>query len=337
MLGTTMNIEMPVVDYDDGETDIIMDAPPPPQAKHVDEDEVSIIQCDTSAGKFTLRLERRWSPHGYDRAVELFRRKYYDNSHFYRVTDYLVQFGIGYTQSDELWQLAHDVKIPDDPMLDPPIPFREGTIAFASKGKNSRRSELFIVLDNDEETIEKFGNNRNPWETPIGTVVDGMSALSNLYRGYGELKPLNENGPDAFKIKHVGRSYVEANFPLMDHFRQCSVKQEEAKEPKHNNKNEDEMRYGRATMELRKLSAAMTMTLAEGGYGMTHSVSGEDVPIATKKISAYRDHHDNIQGMEGSGYSVVVAFLLVCFLLYLSHAMSKLNGTRARGVRSKAL
>ena len=325
-----MNIEMPVVDYDDGETDIIMDAPPPPQAKHVDEDEVSIIQCDTSAGKFTLRLERRWSPHGYDRAVELFRRKYYDNSHFYRVTDYLVQFGIGYTQSDELWQLAHDVKIPDDPMLDPPIPFREGTIAFASKGKNSRRSELFIVLDNDEETIEKFGNNRNPWETPIGTVVDGMSALSNLYRGYGELKPLNENGPDAFKIKHVGRSYVEANFPLMDHFRQCSVEQEEAKEPKHNNKNEDEMRYGRATMELRKLSAAMT--LAEGG--LAHSAFGKNVPMATKKISAYRDHHDN---MEGSGYSLVIALLLVCFLLYLSHVMSKLNGTRARGVRSKAL
>ena len=327
MLGTTMNIEM--VDYDDGETDI-MDAPPPPQAKHVDEDEVSIIQCDTSAGKFTLRLERRWSPHGYDRAVELFRRKYYDNSHFYRVTDYLVQFGIGYTQSDELWQLAHDVKIPDDPMLDPPIPFREGTIAFASKGKNSRRSELFIVLDNDVETIEKFGNNRNPWETPIGKVVDGMSALSNLYRGYGELKPLNENGPDAFKIKHVGRSYVEANFPLMDHFRQCSVKQEEAKEPKHNNKNEDEMRYGRATMELRKLSAAMT--LAEGG--LAHSAFGKNVPMATKKISAYRNHHDN---MEASGYSLVIALLLVCFLLYLSHAMSKLNGITARGVRSKAL
>lgn len=322
------DIEMPVVDYDDGETDAI-DAPPHPQAKHVDEDEVSVIQCDTSAGKFTLRLERRWSPHGYDRAVELFRRKYYDNSHFYRVTDYLVQFGIGYTQSDDLWELAHDVKIPDDPMLDPPIPFGEGIIAFAGKGKNSRRSELFIVLDNDEETIKKFGN--DPCETPIGKVVDGMSALSNLYRGYGELKPLNENGPDTFKIKHVGRSYVEANFPLMDHFLECSVEQEDEKGPEHIN--EDEMRYGRATMEMRKLSAAMT--LAEGG--LAHSVAGKNVPIATKKNSAYRDHHDNVQAMEGSGYSIVVALLLVCFLLYLSHAMSKLHGTRARGVRSKAL
>ena len=327
MLGTT-EIEMPVVDYDDGETDLI-DAPPPPPAGHADEDEVSLIRCDTSAGKFTVRLERRWSPHGYDRAVELFRRKYYDNSHFYRVTDYLVQFGIGYTQSDDLWELAHDVKIPDDPMPDPPIPYEEGTIAFAGKGKNSRRSELFIVFDNDEQTMKKFGN--NPWETPLGKVVDGMSNLNNLFRGYGELKPLNENGPDAFKIKHVGRSYVEANFPLMDHFRHCSVDREEEKGTKQDN--EDEMRYGRATMEMRKLSAAMT--LAEGG--LAQAVSGRDTPSAAKKISAYRDHHDNIQPMEGSGYSIVVALFLVCFLLYLSHAMSKLNGTGARGVRSKAL
>ena len=124
---------------------------------------------------------------------------------------------------------------------------------------------------------------------------------------------------------------METNFPLMDHFRHCSVDREEEKGTKQDN--EDEMRYGRATMEMRKLSAAMT--LAEGG--LAQAVSGRDTPSAAKKISAYRDHHDNIQPMEGSGYSIVVALFLVCFLLYLSHAMSKLNGTGARGVRSKAL
>jgi len=314
-----LGLEMPVVDHDDevdadGETDLV-DAP---SAKHVDEDKVSVIRCDTSAGTFTMRLIRRWSPNGYDRAVELFRRKYYDNSHFYRVTDQLVQFGIGYTQSDELWELAHDVKIPDDPMPDPPIPYEEGTIAFAGRGKDSRRSELFIAYDNDEEKMKMFGN--NPWETPIGTVMDGMSALKNLYRGYGELKPLNENGPDAFKIKRVGRSYVETNFPLMDHFRHCIV-EIEGKGPHDNEAAVDEMRYGKATLEMRKLAAEMTLA------------DGRDAPMATRKISAYTVHHDN----EGSGYSVVLALMMVCFLLYLSYAMSKFNGRRGREMRSKAL
>jgi hypothetical protein len=112
--------------------------------------------------------------------------------------------------------------------------------------------------------MKKFGN--NTWETPIGKVVDGMSALRALYSGYGELKPVNENGPDAFKIKYVGRSYVEETFPLMDHFKRCHV-EIEGRGPKRKHGNgaasvEDEMRYGRATLEMRKLSAAMT--LAEG-------------------------------------------------------------------------
>lgn len=348
-------IYIPVVDHDDevdGDTEAnandadandadanadLPNAPLKAAAKQVDEDEVSIIRCDTSAGTFTMRLVRRWSPHGYDRAIELFRRKYYDFSHFYRVTEYLVQFGIGYTQSDELWELAHHAKISDDPKLDPPIPFEEGTIMFAGNGKkkNSRRSELFILYDNDEEIMKKFGN--NTWETPIGKVVDGMSALRSLYRGYGELKPVNENGPDAFKIKHVGRSYVEDTFPLMDHFKRCHV-EIEGKGPKHQHSNgaasvEDEMRYGRATLEMRKLSAAMT--LAEGG--VARSVAGRNGPIAAKKISAYRDHHDNVQALEGSGYSIAVALLLVCFLLYISYAISRINSKGARGMRSKAL
>mmetsp|Transcript_19957 Transcript_19957/g.57338 ORF Transcript_19957/g.57338 Transcript_19957/m.57338 type:complete len:335 (-) Transcript_19957:1057-2061(-) len=325
--------KMPVVDHGDEVDADLLDSPLP--AKQVDEDEVSLIRCDTSAGRFTMRLIRRWSPHGYDRAIELFRRKYYDNSHFYRVTEHIVQFGIGYTQSDKLWELAHDVKILDDPMLDPPIPFEEGTIAFAGKRENSRRSELFIAYDDtDEEMTKKFGN--NPWETPIGKVVDGMSALRALYHGYGEMKPINENGPDALKIKHVGRSYVEENFPLMDHLRQCHA-EIEGKGPTHDNRAasiENEMRYGRATLEMRKLSAAMT--LAEGGMRSV-SISGRNAPIAAKKISAYRDHRDNVQALEGSGYSIVVALLLVCFLFCLSCAISKFNNQRARGIRSKAL
>lgn len=61
-------------DANDADADL-PNAPLKAAAKQVDEDEVSIIRCDTSAGTFTMRLVRRWSPHGYDRAIELFRRK----------------------------------------------------------------------------------------------------------------------------------------------------------------------------------------------------------------------------------------------------------------------
>ena len=58
-------------------------------------DAKSTVTCDTTAGQFTLLLYKKWSPNGYDRAVELFERGFYDNTHLFRVIpDFLVQFGI---------------------------------------------------------------------------------------------------------------------------------------------------------------------------------------------------------------------------------------------------
>ena len=60
----------------------------------VNPNEEAIVRCETTAGTITMQLIRAWSPLGYDRAVELFERKFYDHSHFYRVVPhFLVQFG----------------------------------------------------------------------------------------------------------------------------------------------------------------------------------------------------------------------------------------------------
>ena len=57
--------------------------------------ESAIVNCDTTAGPFAIELHKEWSPIGYDRAVELFERGFYDNSHFFRVVpNFLVQFGM---------------------------------------------------------------------------------------------------------------------------------------------------------------------------------------------------------------------------------------------------
>lgn len=63
--------------------------------------EKATVTCDTTAGQFKMVLYKNWSPNGYDRAVELFQRGFYDNSHFFRVIpNFLVQFGMRFVLRD---------------------------------------------------------------------------------------------------------------------------------------------------------------------------------------------------------------------------------------------
>ena len=177
--------------------------------------ETAIVKCGTSKGDFTMELHRSWSPIGYDRAVELFDRGFYDGSHFYRVVPkFLVQFGISYTLDVDLKHFAR-TPIPDDPKHDPVIPFEEGTISYAGSGDNSRTSHLFISYGSSKSL------GTQEWETPVGTVIEGMESIRNLY-SYGDMPPWGK-GPVQGKI-HSGRSYIEENFPLIDKFLSCTVK-----------------------------------------------------------------------------------------------------------------
>jgi cyclophilin family peptidyl-prolyl cis-trans isomerase len=161
-----------------------------------------------------MEFHRAWSPQGYDRAVELFERGFYDHSHFFRVVpNFLVQFGITYSTSEELKRFARTT-IPDDPQLDPPVAFQEGTISYAGSGDNSRNSQLFIAY----AAHKAFGTNK--WETPVGRVVEGYDNVKKFY-SYGDMPPWGE-GPVQGKI-FSGRSYIEDNFPLTDKFSTCTV------------------------------------------------------------------------------------------------------------------
>ena len=95
---------------------------------------VARVECGTTAGDIVLELHRAWSPAGYDRAVHLFARGFFDRSHFFRtVPHFLVQFGISYAPHDEALQQMARTAIPDDPPHVPPIQFKEGTISYAGK------------------------------------------------------------------------------------------------------------------------------------------------------------------------------------------------------------
>jgi len=119
-----------------------------------------------------------WSPNGYDRAIELYERNFFDGSHFFRaVPNFLVQFGISYTEDKELLHFA-EKSIPDDPHVG--RPFERGTISFAGSGDNSRTSQMFVSYGSSSSLGEA------KWETPMGEVIEGMENVEAFY-SYGDM------------------------------------------------------------------------------------------------------------------------------------------------------
>lgn len=180
------------------------------------------IVCGTTLGQdieFTLYQE--WSPLGYDRALELWAGGFYDHSHFFRVVpNFLVQFGISYLPaSHPLQKLAH-APIQDDPPLQ--IPFEKGTISFAGSGPNSRTSQLFFSYSHNPNL------GKSPWETPIGKVTEKSmnDVVDKLYSQYGDMPPWG-HGPVQGKISNEGMAYIEREFPLLDAFTTCHIKDEQ--------------------------------------------------------------------------------------------------------------
>jgi len=179
--------------------------------------ETRIVECETTAGFFKLELHQDWSPKGYERAVHLFDIGFYDNTHFFRVVkNFLVQFGISYSHDRFLSNIAN-TPLEDDPQLNPPIPFDEGVVSFAGSGPNSRTSHLFIAYG----PVKSFG--KMLWETPIGTVIEGMDTVRSLYSEYGEK-------PEQGQIHKRGVHYIRTVFPKLDKIIHCSVEQDEVLE-----------------------------------------------------------------------------------------------------------
>jgi len=186
-----------------------------------DENETAKVTCGTSKGRIVMEFHRNWSPNGYDRVVNLFELGYYDSSHFFRcIHGFLVQFGISYTKDKDLLEYASN-NIPDDPQLEPPIKFEEGTISFAGSGPNSRATQIFIAYG----AVPSLG--RELWETPLGTVIEGMEYVKEFYGGYGDKGPLQH------KIRNQGIDYIKKDFPLLDSLLLCTVK-------RHNSEAEEE-------------------------------------------------------------------------------------------------
>ena len=166
---------------------------------------------DTTKGPFVIEVHRAWAPHGADRFYNLVANGYYDNVRFFRVlTGFMAQFGInGDPALNNIWREAD---IPDDPVTQSNT---RGTVSFATRGPNTRTTQLFI----------NFGNNGGldgQGFAPFGKVVEGMEVVDALYSGYGEGAPSGA-GPDQGRAQTEGNKYLSSEFPKLDYIKTARI------------------------------------------------------------------------------------------------------------------
>jgi peptidyl-prolyl cis-trans isomerase A (cyclophilin A) len=169
------------------------------------------VRFDTSKGPFVIEVQRAWAPHGADRFYNLVKNGFYDNARFFRViSGFMVQFGInGEPAISAQWREAN---IPDDPVKQSNT---RGMISFATRGANTRTTQVFI----------NFGNNARldaSGFAPFGKVVSGMNVVDGLNAEYGEGAP-GGNGPDQGRLQREGNTYLAKSFPRMDFVKKATI------------------------------------------------------------------------------------------------------------------
>jgi peptidyl-prolyl cis-trans isomerase A (cyclophilin A) len=160
---------------------------------------------ETSAGVFVVEVTRAWAPKGADRFYNLVKYGYFDGNRFFRVLpNFMVQFGInGDPKLNAVWREAN---IPDDPVTQSN---KRGFITFATRGPNTRTTQLFINFkDNAGLDAQGF--------TPFGQVVAGLDVVDKINAEYREQ-------PDQMAIQSKGNAYLTTAFPRLDFIKKATI------------------------------------------------------------------------------------------------------------------
>jgi len=154
------------------------------------------------SGKIMIEVHRDWAPKGADRFFQLIKSGFYKDAGVFRVVPgFVVQFGINADPKIQQSYRGGQANIEDDPVTQSN---KKGTVVFATSGPNSRTTQVFINL-NDNDNLDSMGF------TPFGKIVSGMDTVSNIYSGYGEQ-------PDQSLIQQQGNQYLKSKFPQMTTF-----------------------------------------------------------------------------------------------------------------------
>jgi len=160
---------------------------------------------DTTQGVFVIDVTRKWAPLGADRFYELVKSGFYDQARFFRVAPgFVIQWGIA--RDPILNSLWKDKVIPDDPVKEANM---SGYVSFASRGPNTRTTQIFVNLANNLQ-LDGMGF------AAFGKVTEGLDVIGRMYGGYRE-------SPDQSKIEEQGNAYLTQNFPKLDYIKTARI------------------------------------------------------------------------------------------------------------------
>lgn len=197
-----------------GDTDSSSEFPPA-----ICPSEIHRIRFSTTAGDFTIRLDRALSPSGVGRFLELVDDGFFTDQLLYRVDPgFVIQFGAASTpQMQSRWDPnvgAPVAPLPDEPNREQ---FKAGSVSFAGSGFNSRSCHVFIALEPGGTSLGSALH-----ETVLGNVESedgGMLAVESIVRNreeaqYGDLLHMQD------AIVREGNTAMDA-YPKVDRIVAC--------------------------------------------------------------------------------------------------------------------
>eukprot|EP00928_Gymnodinium_smaydae_P086773 TRINITY_DN71203_c0_g1_i1.p1 TRINITY_DN71203_c0_g1~~TRINITY_DN71203_c0_g1_i1.p1 ORF type:complete len:219 (-),score=63.57 TRINITY_DN71203_c0_g1_i1:100-756(-) len=150
-----------------------------------------------------IKLHPEWAPIGVEHFKKLVASGFYNDAAVFRMlSEFVAQFGLPATPGFGGKQQA----LQDDPVK---MSNKRGTLVYATAGKNTRTTQLFINLE-DNLALDKQGF------APIGEVVEGMDVVESFTAKYGE-------NPDQGEITARGNAYLDEEFPELSKIKEAKV------------------------------------------------------------------------------------------------------------------
>ena len=160
---------------------------------------------ETTAGAFTVEVQREWAPIGADRFYNLVQSGYFNGARFFRVVPgFVVQFGLN--PDPKVSAAWKSTNLQDDAVR---RSNGRGFLTFATAGPNTRTTQLFINLGNNL-SLDQQGF------SPFGLVTEGMEVVDKINAEYGE-------SPQQPTIEAEGEAYLAQNFPKLDKITRATI------------------------------------------------------------------------------------------------------------------
>lgn len=168
---------------------------------------------ETTQGNFDIEAKREWSPEGVDRLYQLIKHNFYTDIGLFRVLpNWVTQFGI---HNDSLLNKQWEKVVIKDEVV-----VRKNdsmTISFARDGKDSRTTQIYINMKNNNR-LDTIHYNDVTGFPVIAKITSGVETVHKFYSGYGK-KIANEQD----SIYAQGNNYLKKNYPKLDYIKKAYI------------------------------------------------------------------------------------------------------------------